>query len=86
MSKQLIAVLAAVATAAVAGALTLATRGRRLRSRRPRQVTPSSDVRAVAGPHRPGAVNVRDTGREPTHTVRFEPDHGTRTTTIREKS
>jgi hypothetical protein len=30
-------------------------------------------------------VNVRETGREPTHTVRFEPDHGTTTTTIKEK-
>jgi hypothetical protein len=86
MSKQLTAVLAAVATAAIAGALTLALRGRRQRSRLPRQVTPTSDVRAMADTHRPGVVNVRDTGREPTHTVRFEPDHGTTTTTIKEKS
>jgi len=83
--KQLTALLAAVATAAVAGALTLAMRGRR-RGSRPRQVTPASDVRAVADSRRPGVVNVRDTGRDPTHTVRFEPDHGTRTTTTKEKS
>ena len=84
--KQLTAVLGAVATAAVAGALTLAMRGRRRGSRPPRQVTPASDVRAVADSCRPGVVNVRDTGRAPTHTVRFEPDHGTRTTTTKEKS
>jgi hypothetical protein len=83
--KQLTALLVAVATAAVAGALTLAMRGRR-RGSRPRQVTPASDVRAVADSRRPGVVNVRDTGRDPTHTVRFEPDHGTRTTTTKEKS
>jgi hypothetical protein len=43
-------------------------------------------VRAVADSRRPCVVNVRDTGRDPTHTVRFEPDHGTRTTTTKEKS
>jgi len=84
--KQLTAVLAAVATTAVAGALTLAMRGRRRGSRPHQQVTPASDVQAVADSRRPGVVNVRDTGREPTHTVRFEPEHGTRTTTIKEKS
>ncbi len=83
--KQLTALLVAVASATVAGALTLAMRGRR-RGSRPRQVTPASDVRAVADSRRPGVVNVRDTGRDPTHTVRFEPDHGTRTTTTKEKS
>ena len=60
-------------------------RGRRLNSRSPRHVTPVSDVQAVPGPRLPDAVNVRETGREPTHMVRFEPDHGTTTTTIKEK-
>jgi hypothetical protein len=83
--KELIAALAAIATVAVAGALTLAMRGKRLNSRSPRHVTPASDVRAVPGPRLPDAVNVRETGREPTHTVRFEPDRGTTTTTIKEK-
>ncbi len=84
--KQLIVVLAAIATVALAGAFTLANRGRRPDSRSPRHVTPRSDVRAEPGPRQPGAVNVRDTGNEPTHTVRFEPDHGITTTTIKEKS
>ena len=83
--KELIAALAAIATVAVAGALTLAMRGRRLNSRSPRHVTPASDVRAVPGPRLPDAVNVRETGREPTHTVRFEPDRGTTITTLKEK-
>ena len=83
--KELIAALAAIATVAVAGALTLAMRGKRLNSRSPRHVTPASDVRAVPGPRLPDAVNVRETGREPTHTVRFEPDRGTTITTIKEK-
>jgi Fibronectin type III domain len=83
--KELIAALAAIATVAVAGALTLAMRGRRLNSRSPRHVTPASDVRAVPGPRLPDAVNVRETGREPTRTVRFEPDRGTTITTIKEK-
>jgi hypothetical protein len=83
--KGLIAALAAIATLAVAGALTLAMRGRRLNSRSPRHVTPASDIRAVPGPRLPDAVNVRETGREPTHTVRFEPDRGTTTTMIKEK-
>jgi predicted phage tail protein len=83
--KQLIAALAAIATAALAGAFTLAKRGRRPGSRPHQPVTPPPDVRAVPDTRRPGAVSVRDTGREPTHTVRFEPDHGTATTTIKER-
>ena len=83
--KELIAALATIATMAVAGALTLAMRGRRPNSSSPRHVTPASDVRAVPGFRPPDAVNVRETGREPTHTVRFEPDRGTTTTTIKEK-
>jgi len=82
---ELIAALAAIATVAVAGALTLAKRGRRLNSRSPRHITPASDVRAVPGPRLPDAVNVRETGREPTRTIRFEPDRGTTITTIKEK-
>ena len=83
--KGLVAALAAIATVVVAGALTLAMRGRRVNSRSSRHVTPASDVRAVPGPRLPDAVNVRETGREPTHTVRFEPDRGTTTTMIKEK-
>jgi predicted phage tail protein len=83
---QLIAVLAAVATVVVAGALTLAMRGRRLNSRSPRHVTPDSQVRAEPGRWPPDSVTVRETGSEPTHTIRFEPDRGTTITTIKEKS
>ena len=63
----------------------LVMRGRRLNSRSTRHVTPVSHVQAVPGPRLSDAVNVRETGTEPTHMVRFEPDHGTTTTTIREK-
>jgi Fibronectin type III domain len=84
--KGLVTVLAAIATVVVAGALTLAMRGRRVKSRSPRHIRPASDVRAVPGPRLPDAVNVRETGREPTHTVHFEPDRGTTTTMIKEKS
>lgn len=48
--KELIAALAAIAAVAVAMALTLSMRGRRLNSRSPRHVTPVSDVQAVPGP------------------------------------
>ena len=83
--KQLIAVLAGVGTVAVAGGLTLAARGRRRTALSPRHVTPASQVRAEPGPRPPDAVNVRETGTERTHTVRFEPDHGITTTIIKEK-
>jgi hypothetical protein len=42
------------------------------------------DVRAVADAVRLDAVSVRDTGQEPTHTVRLEPHPGVSTTTIKE--
>jgi Fibronectin type III domain len=82
---QLIAVLAAAAVVAVAGALTLVMRGRRRNIRSPRHVTPASQVRAEPGLRPPDSVIIRETGSEPTHTVRFEPDQGTTTTTIKEK-
>jgi len=89
--KWLIALLAAVAAMAVATALTLiARRGRLFRSReRARQahsreqMTMAQDVRAVADTFRVDAVKIRDTGREPTHTVRLEPHPGITTTTLK---
>jgi hypothetical protein len=89
---QLIALLTAAAAMAAAGLFTLITRARsRFGSRkhdRPehsRQETePGSDVRAVPDTGRPDAVSVRDTGQEPTHTVRLEPHPGVSTTTIKE--
>ncbi len=80
----LIAILAAIAALAVAGAVTLVRRGRRRRPPSPRHVPPASDVRAVPGSRLPDEVNVREIGTEPTHTVLFEPDDGTTTTTIKE--
>jgi hypothetical protein len=44
----------------------------------------ASDVRAIPDTARPDVVSVRDTGREPTHTVRLEPHPGVTTTTIKE--
>jgi hypothetical protein len=90
--KWLIALLAAVAAMAVATALTLiARRGRLFRSReRARQahsreqIAMAQDVRAVADTFRVDAVKIRDTGREPTHTVRLEPHPGITTTTLKE--
>ena len=90
--KWLIALLAAVAAMAVATALTLiARRGRLFRSReRARQahsreqMAMAQDVRAVADTFRVDAVKIRDTGREPTHTVRLEPHPGITTTTLKE--
>jgi len=40
-------------------------------------------VRAVADTFRVDAVKIRDTGREPTHTVRLEPHPGITTTTLK---
>jgi predicted phage tail protein len=88
--KQLIALLAAVAAMAFAGALTLITRHRRP-GRKPahsarsgEQAALASDVRAVPDTYRVDALKVRDTGREPTLTVRLEPDPGIPATTIKE--
>ena len=89
---QLIALLAAVAAMVAAGAFTLiARRRRRFRSRKlarsersRQQMAVASDVRAIPDTARPDVVSVRDTGREPTHTVRLEPHPGVTTTTIKE--
>ena len=95
--KQLIGLLMAVAGAAAFGALTLiARRRRRFRSRdldrlarggarSGGQMAVASDVRAVPDTGRPDVVSVRDTGREPTHTIRFQPNPGVATTTIKER-
>ena len=94
--QQLIGLLMAVAGAAAFGALTvIARRRRRFRSRdldrlarggarSGQQMAVASDVRAVPDTGRPDVVGVRDTGREPTHTIRFEPNPGVATTTIKE--
>jgi len=91
-----IALLAAVAAIAAAGVFTLIARRRRgLRSRDPdnpargrvhsgQQAAVPSDVRAVPDTGRPDMVSVRDTGREPTQTIRLEPHPGAATTTIKE--
>ena len=89
---QLIALLTAVAAMAAAGLFTLITRGRRrfhswkhARSEHSRQeIDAGPDVRAVADTVRPDVVSVRDTGQEPTHTVRLEPHPGVPITTIKE--
>jgi predicted phage tail protein len=90
--KQLIALLAAVAATVVAGAFTLiARRRRRFRSRRlarsahsRQQMAVASDVRAVPDTGWPDVVGVRDIGREPTHTIGFQPHPGVATTMIKE--
>ena len=89
---QLIALLAAAGATAAAAAFTLiARRRRRFRSpeqarsaRSDQQTAVAPDVRAVPDTGRPDVVGVRDTGWEPTHTVRFEPHPGVTTTTIKE--
>ena len=81
----LVALLSAVAAMAAAAGFTLLARSRRRvrpRSRQETAVTP--DVRAVPDTSRPDALGVRDTGQEPTHTVRFEPQPGVATTTMKE--
>ena len=95
--KQLLGLLMAVAGAAAFGALTvIARRRRRFRSqdldrlarggaRSGQQMAVASDVRAVPDTGRPDVVGVRNTGREPTHTIRFEPNPGVATTTIKER-
>ena len=94
--KRLIGLLMAVAAVAAFGALTLvARRRRRSRSRdldrsarggarSGQQMAVASDVRAVPDTGWPDVVGVRDTGREPTHTIRFEPNPGVATTAIKE--
>jgi len=84
--RQLIALLAAVAAMAAAGVFTLIARRRRIRSpaRSRQQMAAAPDVRAVPDISRPDMLGVRDTGQEPTHTVRFEPRPGATTTTIKE--
>jgi len=87
--KWLITLLAAAAAVVVAGALTLIRRGFRARKpahsvRSREQVAVPQDVRAVTDTFRVDAVKVRETGREPTHTVRLEPHPGSITTTIKE--
>jgi hypothetical protein len=77
--KQLIALIAAAGAAVVGIGLTMITR--RGPGRRPR-VAPASHVRAVADTARPDLVSVHNTGREPVHTLRFEPDPGVATMAI----
>jgi predicted phage tail protein len=84
---QLIALLAAVGAMAAAGAFTLIRRGRQKGThpeRSGQQTSVASDVRAVPDNARPDIVSVRDTGTEPTHTVRLEPRPGVSITTIKE--
>ncbi len=83
---QLIALLAAVAAMAAAGVFTLIARRRRIRSpaRSRQQMAVAPDVRVVPDTPRPDVLGVRDTGQEPTHTVRLEPRPGVTTTTIKE--
>ena len=98
--KQLTALLAALAALAAAGVFTLIARHRRrLRARDPdgsargpghgrehavQQLAAVADVRAVPGTARPDVVSVRDTGQQPTQTVRLEPHPGAATTTIKD--
>jgi predicted phage tail protein len=89
---QMIALLAAVAAMAAAGAFTLiGRRRRRFRSHKlarqehfRQQMAMTPDVRVVPDTARPDVVSVRDTGSEPTHTVRLVPGPGVITTTIKE--
>jgi hypothetical protein len=82
---QLIALLAAVAAMAAAAVFTLIARRRhRFRARSRQQMAVAPDMRAVPDTSRPDVLDVRDTGQEPTHTVRLEPHPGVPTTTIKE--
>jgi titin len=85
--KSLIALLAAAGAAIVATGFTLFTRSDRFRSRarHRQQAAVAADVRAVADTTQPDAVRIRDTGPEPVHTIRFEPDPGVASTTIKER-
>jgi YHS domain-containing protein len=84
---QLIALLAVVAAMAAAGVFTLISRRRRIRSpvRSGQQMAVAPDLRVVPDTSRPDVLGVRDTGPEPTHTVRLEPRPGPTTTTIKER-
>jgi hypothetical protein len=84
---KLVALLAAVAAMVATAVFTLiARRRRRFRARSQQQMAVAPDVRAVPDTSRPDALGVRDTGQEPTHTVRLEPQPGVPTTTIKEGS
>lgn len=95
--RQLIIVLTAIAAVAAAGAVPLiARRRRRLRPRDPdrpardparsgQQMAVPPDVRAVPDTVLPDVLSVRDTGREPSHTIRVEADPGVITMTIKER-
>ncbi|HXZ73943.1 MAG TPA: fibronectin type III domain-containing protein [Streptosporangiaceae bacterium] len=81
----LIALLTALAAMAAATVFTLIARTRHARSARTRQqMAAAPDVRAVPDTSRPEMRSARDTGQEPTHTVRLEPHRGVTTTTIKE--
>jgi fibronectin type 3 domain-containing protein len=80
----LIALLSALAAMAAAAGFTLIARSRRVRSPSRQETAVTPDVRAVPDTSRPDALGVRDTGQEPTHTVRLEPQPGVATTTMKE--
>ena len=77
-----IILLAAVCVIAAA-AIALATRRRRQLRLRSTPTAPPN-VRAEQHSGSPALVTVHATGTEPTHTVRIEPDSGSRVTTIEE--
>jgi hypothetical protein len=77
-------ILLAAALLAAAGLTLLARSRRRVRPRSRQQTAVGPDVRAVPDTSRPDALGVRDTGQEPTHTVRLEPPPGVTITTIKE--
>jgi Effector-associated domain 1 len=79
----LLAAVAAVAAAAAVFPL-LARSRRRVRSSSRQETAVTPDVRAVPDTSRPDALGVRDTGQEPTHTVRFEPHPGVAITMMKE--
>jgi predicted phage tail protein len=77
--EKLIVLMAAAAAAIVGIGITMITRW--WSNHRPKPPVPVN-VRAELDTVRSGRVSVRDTGREPVHTIRFEPDRGVATTTI----
>ncbi len=94
---QLTGLLAAVAALVAAGVFTLVARYRRRgrtggrhssargQKRPGQQLAAAGDVRAVPSAAPPPTVSVRETGPQPTQTVRLERHPGVATTTIREK-
>jgi fibronectin type 3 domain-containing protein len=94
---QVTALLAAVATLIAAGVFTLVARHRRRvrprgkhslgrgRKHPGQQPAAAGDVRAVPSAARPPTVSIRETGPQPTRTVRLERHPGVAITTIREK-